>query len=175
MDPLTLLVGGALLAAFALLSQGSPSRLDDVVAALAASKGARYSYGGGHPPSPQWWPLGGPGVDGGRGWDCSAYVLAVMLRSASPPPQLVGRDLGTTAIWRAVGSPTNGTRGAVPGQLMFWGLPGKPQHAGFYLGGGYAVSAFGAGRGVNGDDPDQCVKVHRITGVGVPVIGTATW
>lgn len=173
MPPVLIVLPLLAAAAYLLLGGGGVDRAAHVAAAFAGSKGARYSWGGGHTP-PIRWPIGGRGLNGGIGWDCSGWVSAVVAR-ASSPPRWAARPLGSGDIWRSVGSPRNGAGSGRPGDLIFWSFEGRPVHVGFIIAPGWAVSAMGRGSSVNGDDPTQIVKLHTFRGAGLPVLGTASW
>jgi cell wall-associated NlpC family hydrolase len=149
-------------------------RMPYVLEAFKQSRGARYSWGGGHPPGPKAWPSGSPGKAGGKGFDCSGYILNLALRAPSPP-DWARRNIAVGEIYNAVGRPTNGGNGAVPGNLLFFGRNGIPLHIAIMTGPDRAISAFGHGEGVNGDDPNATVTQHTIRGVGMPLIGSSSW
>ena len=151
----------------------STDRGDFVRRMFAESRGVPYSYGGGHYPGATW-PRGGPGIRGGIGWDCSGWVYAVTSQ-ANPKPKFPIPNAAVGEIWKSAGYPLNNGFGAKAGDLIFWGYPWRPLHIGFVAGPNLAYSELGQGPAINGDHPDQCVKEHSWAGVGLPMLGTASW
>ena len=134
-----------------------PATFDASLHRLATTVlGQPYSWGGGSPGAS--WPAGGPGLGGGRGWDCSGLALATLAALGLWPwdgPDLTSAPMAQQAEAVPVGQQRPGDLAYYPRHVVVvLTRPGPDGHSA-------VVSASGGGPTTNGDDPKARVQVHE--------------
>ncbi len=126
-----------------------------------------YSYGAGKP-SDGWdnWPagaIGGAGMNAGkgaRGWDCSGFAQALLVRWHMLPADAPDRNAAALASQLAPRKITE--ENARLGDLAFYGTSRGISHVMVCLGYGAVIGASGGGSLTNGDNPNAYVRLQPL-------------
>lgn len=104
------------------------------------------------------WPEGPKQRDGARGWDCSGFAQAALVRLNLLRPE--AGDRGSAAL--AEDCETVGLDVARLGDLAFYGPAGRVEHVMVYLGGDCVIGSAGGGSATRGLDPRAFVQLRPI-------------
>lgn len=135
--------------------------LDERVTELLLAWGIPYCWGAGTPVhgGGEWPPYPLPrGINGGRGFDCSGFAQAALVRlgllDAKAP------DRTAAALWD-LAKPVDETEARL-GDLAFYGPGGRISHVTVCLGFGATLGANGGGSTTNGDSARAFVQLQPI-------------
>lgn len=141
-----------------------PPRLDvfdEKVSGLLLAWGIPYCWGAGTPAhgGAEWPPEPLPrGLAGGRGFDCSGFAQAALVRLGLLDPKAPDRT--AASLWQ-LATPVDETEARL-GDLAFYGPGGRISHVVVCLGFGATLGANGGGPGTNGDSPKAFVQLQPI-------------
>lgn len=132
---------------------------DERVLELLEAWGVPYVYGAGTPQHGLLsWPDGPKTRDGARGWDCSGFAQAALVRLNLLRPE--AGDRSAAALHEDCELiPIDVAR---LGNLAFYGPAGKVEHVMVYLGGDVVLGAAGGTSATRGDDPRAFVQLRPL-------------
>lgn len=125
---------------------------------LLAAWGVPYSWGAGGPSTGDSWPDGTPGVKGGRGFDCSGFAEAALVRLGLMVPGAPRRS--AAMLWDSATSVPIGTERM--GDLAFYGPLGRAAHVMVVVGPGVVLGARGGDQTTNADAPKAYVQLEPL-------------
>ena len=136
----------------------------DCLVEFFESIGVPYAWGAGDVRNSNEFPRGvvTPNSKGIRGYDCSGFVIAALVRLGIMDPTKVADDLHSSALVN-MSLPVYELE---PGDVLYY-----PGHVMLYIGRGMCMGATGGRSNTHGTDPNACVKVLPITYSGGLVCG----
>lgn len=135
--------------------------MDQRVSELLLAWGIPYSWGAGTPKDGggAWPPDPLPkGLGGGRGFDCSGFAQAALVRLGLLSRQ--AQDRTAAALWDTA-TPIDESEARL-GDLAFYGSNGRISHVAVCLGHGVIMGANGGGSTTNGDNLKAFVQIQPI-------------
>lgn len=135
--------------------------LDERVTEILLGWGIPYCWGAGSPKDGggDWPPNPLPkGVDGGRGFDCSGFAQAALVRLGMLDAKAPDRAAAT--LWDLC-KPVDETEARL-GDLAFYGPGARITHVTVCLGFGTTIGANGGGSSTKGDNPKAFVQLQPI-------------
>jgi len=135
--------------------------MDQRVSELLLAWGSPYSWGAGTPRDGggTWPPSPLPkGLNGGRGFDCSGFAQAALVRLGILDKNAPDRT--AASLW-SVAAPVDETEARL-GDLAFYGSGGRITHVTVCLGHGVCIGANGGGAATNGDNAKAFVQLQPL-------------